>query len=117
MTEEASLCLLLLLFMVMVHGKLCLAILSCRKLCARALGSWKYGFTWPFFVYNTTDIIKYRQKKIGTYMLVKTLIRLKEKGYKQATLSCVGDNARAIALYNRIGYKVIGHLLEMHWEI
>lgn len=66
---------------------------------------------------NIFTIPKYRQKKIGTYMLVKTLIRLKEKGYKQATLSCVGDNARAIALYNRIGYKVIGHLLEMHWEI
>ena len=38
-------------------------------------------------------------------------------GYKIATLTYVGDNLDAIALYNRIGYKVIGHLLEMSWEI
>lgn len=45
------------------------------------------------------------------------VIYLKEKGYKMATLTCVGDNVNAIALYNRIGYKVIGHLLEMHWDV
>ena len=28
-----------------------------------------------------------------------------------------GDNSKAIALYSKIGYKVIGHLLEMHWTV
>lgn len=55
--------------------------------------------------------------KLGTYTIAKTLAYLKERGYKEATLSCTGVNANAIALYNSVGYKVIGHLLEMHWEV
>lgn len=54
---------------------------------------------------------------MGTYVIAKTLTYLKEKGYKLATLTCVGDNANAIALYNSVGYKVVGHLLEMHWVV
>ena len=27
------------------------------------------------------------------------------------------EYTKAIAFYNRIGYKVTGHLLEMHWEL
>lgn len=66
---------------------------------------------------NIFTIPEYRRKKIGLATIAKSLSYLKENGYKIATLTCVGDNVNAIALYNRIGYKVIGHLLEMHWEV
>lgn len=42
---------------------------------------------------------------------------LKERGYSQASLSCVGDNEKAIALYLKLGYTISGHLLEMHLDI
>lgn len=66
---------------------------------------------------NIFTIPEYRRKKIGTKTIGKALTYLKEQGYKLATLTCVGDNGDAIALYTQIGYKVVGHLLEMHWEI
>lgn len=66
---------------------------------------------------NVFTIPEYRRRKIGLTTVVESLSYLKEKGYKMATLTCVGDNVNAIALYNRIGYKVIGHLLEMHWDV
>lgn len=66
---------------------------------------------------NIFTIPKYRRKRIGLATVAKSLSYLKDKGYKTATLTCSGDNLNAIALYNRIGYKVIGHLLEMHWEV
>lgn len=66
---------------------------------------------------NVFTIPEYRRRKIGLATVAEALSYLKEKGYKMATLTCVGDNVNAIALYNRIGYKVIGHLLEMHWDV
>lgn len=66
---------------------------------------------------NIFTIPDYRRKKIGLTTVARSLSYLKECGYRMATLTCVGDNANAIALYNRIGYKVIGQLLEMHWEV
>ena len=66
---------------------------------------------------NIFTIPEYRRKKIGLATVAKSLSYLKEKGYKIATLTCVGDNVNAIAFYNKIGYKVIGHQLEMHWEV
>lgn len=66
---------------------------------------------------NIFTIPKYRRKRIGLATVAKSLSYLRDKGYKTATLTCAGDNLNAIALYNRIGYKVIGHLLEMHWEV
>lgn len=66
---------------------------------------------------NIFTIPECRRMKLGTYTIAKTLAYLKERGYKEATLSCTGVNANAIALYNSVGYKVIGHLLEMHWEV
>ncbi|MGN0339077.1 MAG: GNAT family N-acetyltransferase [Lachnospira sp.] len=65
---------------------------------------------------NIFTIPEYRRNKIGLATVAKSLLYLKENGYKIATLTCVGDNVNAIAFYNRIGYKVTGHLLEMHWE-
>ena len=66
---------------------------------------------------NIFTIPEYRRRKIGIATVAKSLSYLREKGYKMATLTCLGDNVNAIALYNRIGYKVIGHLLAMHWEV
>lgn len=65
---------------------------------------------------NIFTIPEFRRRKVGSRIVTKSLSYLKENGYKLATLTCVGDNVRAIALYNNIGYKVVGHLLEMHWE-
>lgn len=66
---------------------------------------------------NIFTIPKYRRQKMGLLTVSAAIGYLKELGYKSATLTCVGDNVNAIALYSKIGYKVIGHLLEMHWEI
>lgn len=66
---------------------------------------------------NIFTIPEYRRKRIGIATVARSLSYLKECGYKVATLTCVGDNVNAIALYNRMGYKVMGHLLEMHWEV
>lgn len=66
---------------------------------------------------NIFTIPDHRRQKIGLATVAKSLSYLKENGYKLASLTCLGDNMNAIALYTRIGYKVIGHLLEMHWEV
>lgn len=66
---------------------------------------------------NVFTIPEYRRRKMGMLALTKALAYLKENGYKQATLTCVGNNSNAIAFYDRIGYKVVGHLLEMHFEV
>ncbi len=66
---------------------------------------------------NIFTVPKYRRMGIGMATVATALQYLKDCGYKMASLTCVGDNAGAIALYSRIGYKVIGHLLEMHWEV
>ncbi len=66
---------------------------------------------------NIFTVPKYRRMGIGMATVATALQYLKDCGYKMASLTCVGDNAGAIALYRQIGYKVIGHLLEMHWEV
>lgn len=66
---------------------------------------------------NIFTIPEYRHQKMSSFTILKTLEYLKNEGYKIATLTCVGDNTNAIALYNKMGYKVMGHLLEMHWRI
>lgn len=66
---------------------------------------------------NFFTIPDYRRKKIGFATIAKVLTYLKEEGYKLATLTCLDNNVDAIALYTRIGYKVMGHLLEMHWDV
>lgn len=66
---------------------------------------------------NIFTIPEYRRKRIGIATVASALSYLKENGYKNASLTCVGDNLNAIALYNRIGYKITGHLIEMHWEV
>lgn len=66
---------------------------------------------------NIFTIPEYRRQKMSTITILKAFEYLKNKGYKIATLTCVGDNSNAIALYNKLRYKVMGHQLEMHWEI
>ena len=78
--------------------------------------------TYHFIVYraateNIFTIPEYRRKKIGMATVAKSLSYLKKNGYKMATLTCVGDNLDAIALYNKMGYRVMGHLLELHWVL
>lgn len=66
---------------------------------------------------NIFTVPEFRRKNMAALTVTKALRYLKEQGYKSATLTCVGDNSKAIALYSKIGYKVIGHLLEMHWTV
>ena len=66
---------------------------------------------------NIFTIPEYRRQKMSTITILKAFEYLKNKGYRIATLTCVGDNSNAIALYNKLRYKVMGHQLEMHWEI
>lgn len=49
---------------------------------------------------------EYRSKGIGTELLTSLLDHLKEKGYKQTSLS-VQKNNPAVNLYQKVGYKII----------
>ncbi|MGN1119684.1 MAG: GNAT family N-acetyltransferase, partial [Oscillospiraceae bacterium] len=47
---------------------------------------------------NIFTIPEYRRRKIGLATVSRSLEYLKQNGYKQATLTCIGDNVNAIAL-------------------
>lgn len=66
---------------------------------------------------NVFTIPQYRRKNIGRATLSAALKFLKERGDKEATLTCVGDNIQAISMYFSMGYEVLEHMVEMHFEI
>jgi ribosomal protein S18 acetylase RimI-like enzyme len=48
---------------------------------------------------------QYRRSGIGTYLTLKGLERLKERGFKQASLGVDVQNTAAIAFYEKLGFK------------
>ncbi len=49
---------------------------------------------------------EYRNKGIGTDLMIKIINYLLEKGYKQTSLS-VAKNNYALKLYKKLGFKII----------
>lgn len=58
---------------------------------------------------------EYRRYGVGKALMDASLAIYREEGVELATLEAFKDNARAIALYEQKGYKVIGHL--EHYEL
>ncbi|HKZ94050.1 MAG TPA: GNAT family N-acetyltransferase [Candidatus Bathyarchaeia archaeon] len=48
---------------------------------------------------------QFRRSGIGTYLTLKGLERLKERGFKQASLGVDVENTAAIALYDKLGFE------------
>ncbi len=48
---------------------------------------------------------QFRRSGIGTFLTLKGLERLKERGFKQASLGVDVENAAAIALYEKLGFE------------
>lgn len=65
---------------------------------------------------NVFTIPEYRRRGIGSETLYAALRYLKEKGGKQATLTVVGKNRRAIAMYLKMGYRLVYNMYEMHYQ-
>lgn len=53
----------------------------------------------------------YRSMGIGTTMMHKMLDRLKQQGYKQASLAVQKDNY-ALKLYEKVGFEIVGENAE-----
>ncbi len=75
---------------------------------------WKLG-EGHFATENIFTIPEYRRKGIGQEMLYTVLRYLKEKGVKVATLSVLGNNKPALAMYEKMGYRLADVLHEMHY--
>lgn len=56
-------------------------------------------------------IPQFRRQGIGTFLMLKALQRLKERGFKQAFLGVDVQNVAAILLYEKLGFK------KVPWEI
>lgn len=56
-------------------------------------------------------IPQFRRQGIGTFLTLKALQRLKERGFKQAFLGVDLQNAAAISLYEKLGFE------KVPWEI
>lgn len=68
-----------------------------------------------FATENVFTIPEFRRKGIGKELLFTVLRHLKEQGVRKATLTVRGENKKAIALYQKIGYRVEDCLHELHY--
>lgn len=59
---------------------------------------------------------EYRNKGITSTLIKYVLGYLKERGYKEASLTVFGDNLPATQLYFKLGYELEGNMLELHYE-
>lgn len=66
---------------------------------------------------NIFTIPEYRRKNVASELIVTAFDKLQEAGKKIATLTLMGDNSQAMQLYQKIGYKLIGHIFEVHWDV
>ena len=60
------------------------------------------------YIYSFTVMEHFRSLGIGTRMLATAEAVLRKKGYKLATISVAKHNTRALDLYKRQGYRMIG---------
>ena len=65
---------------------------------------------------NVFTIPEYRRQGVGSETLYTALRYLKEKGEKLATLTVMGTNHSAIAMYLSMGYELMGNMYEMHYN-
>lgn len=61
------------------------------------------------------DIPEYRRKGIGREVLYTALKSIQEQKGEVATLTVVGDNKDAIAMYVSMGYSLMENMMEMHY--
>lgn len=66
---------------------------------------------------NVFTIPDYRRKNIGRATLAYALQECRKRNAKIATLTCIGDNISAIAMYLGMGYEVMDHQIEMHFTL
>ncbi len=66
---------------------------------------------------NIFTIPEYRRRNIGKSTVATALTFLKKRGDQLATLTCSGNNIPAISMYLQMGYEIIGHMTEMHFEV
>ncbi|WP_167955574.1 GNAT family N-acetyltransferase [Anaerosporobacter faecicola] len=66
---------------------------------------------------NIFTIPAYRHKNIARATLSTALQYLKENGEKQASLTVLGTNRPALAMYYSMGYELIYNLIEMRYTL
>ena len=64
---------------------------------------------------NVFTIPEYRRKGIGREVLYTALKSIQEQKGEVATLTVVGDNKDAIAMYLSMGYSLMENMMEMHY--
>lgn len=68
----------------------------------------------------TEDIFvlpEWRSKGVAKYVITEVLKYLKSQGKSISTLSVLGDNKPAISLYNSLGYRMFGVMIEFGYDI
>ncbi|HKM35982.1 MAG TPA: GNAT family N-acetyltransferase [Lachnospiraceae bacterium] len=70
-----------------------------------------------FATENVFTIPDYRRRGIGQEMLFTVLRYLKDAGAKKATLTVLGSNKTALALYQKMGYRLENVMHEMHYYV
>lgn len=66
---------------------------------------------------NIFTIPEYRRKHIASELINIAFDKLQKDGKKIATLTVVGNNKPAIQLYQKIGYELMGYIIEVHWDV
>ena len=65
---------------------------------------------------NIFTIPEYRRKHIASELINIAFDKLQKDGKKIATLTVIGDNKSAMQLYQKIGYELMGYIIEVHWD-
>lgn len=68
-----------------------------------------------FATENVFTVPEYRRRGIGQEMLFTVLRYLKDAGEKKATLTVTGCNKTALAMYQKMGYRLENVMYEMHY--
>lgn len=64
---------------------------------------------------NVFTIPEYRRKGIGREVLYTALKYIQKQKGEMGTLTVVGDNKDAIAMYLSMGYSLMENMMEMHY--
>lgn len=66
---------------------------------------------------NIFTLPEYRRKNIASQLIATAFKELKERGLKYATLSMLGSNAKAMKLYQKVGYELMYYLVELKCDL